>query len=133
MTLRFDVVGIVAADMARSLDFYRTLGLDVPAGSDELPHVECPLPGGIRMTWDTPEVIRSFDPDWSMPREGGHSLSIAFACDQPAEVDEVYARLVAAGYHGHLPPWDAFWGHRYATLNDPDGNSVDLFADLPTE
>ena len=39
--------------------------------------------------------------------------------------------LVAAGYHGHLEPWDAFWGQRYATVLDPDGNSVDLFAPLP--
>jgi uncharacterized glyoxalase superfamily protein PhnB len=25
---------------------------------------------------------------------------------------------------------DAFWGQRYATVLDPDGNSVDLFASL---
>ena len=32
---------------------------------------------------------------------------------------------------GHHEPWDAFWGQRYATVLDPDGNSVDLFAALP--
>jgi uncharacterized glyoxalase superfamily protein PhnB len=31
-----------------------------------------------------------------------------------------------------LAPWDAFWGQRYATVLDPDGNSVDLFAALPS-
>ena len=36
-----------------------------------------------------------------------------------------------AGHVGHLDPWDAVWGQRYATLHDPDGNSVDLFAALP--
>ncbi|MFL6036949.1 MAG: glyoxalase, partial [Gaiellaceae bacterium] len=27
-------------------------------------------------------------------------------------------------------PFDAFWGQRYATVVDPDGNAVDLFAPL---
>jgi len=32
--------------------------------------------------------------------------------------------------HGELSPWDAFWGQRYATDYDPDGNGVGLFAPL---
>ncbi len=31
---------------------------------------------------------------------------------------------------GHVKPWDAFWGQRYASVLDPDGNAVDLFAAL---
>jgi uncharacterized glyoxalase superfamily protein PhnB len=38
--------------------------------------------------------------------------------------------LTAAGHHGKTAPWDAFWGQRYATVLDPDGNQVDLFAPL---
>ena len=33
-----------------------------------------------------------------------------------------------AGYAGHLAPFDAVWGQRYAVVHDPDGNPVDLFA-----
>jgi uncharacterized glyoxalase superfamily protein PhnB len=29
-----------------------------------------------------------------------------------------------------MEPWDAFWGQRYATAKDPDGNHVDLFASI---
>ena len=58
-------------------------------------------------------------------------MGIAFRCDRPAEVDAVYADLTGAGYDGHLQPWDAFWGQRYAVVHDPDGNGVDLFAPLP--
>ena len=43
-------------------------------------------------------------------------------------MDATYETLVAAGASGHLPPWDAPWGMRYAVLHDPDGNPVDLFA-----
>ena len=127
MTIRFDVVGVVVADMARSLAFYRRLGIDVPADADDQPHVEAQLPGGVRIAWDTIDVIRSFDAGWTTP-SGGHGVGLAFACDSPAEVDSTYAALVDAGYDGHLEPWDAFWGQRYAVVHDPDGNSVDLFA-----
>jgi catechol 2,3-dioxygenase-like lactoylglutathione lyase family enzyme len=128
---RLDLIGIVTADMARSLAFYRALGLDVPADADREPHVELSLPGGLRLAWDTVDTIRSFDPHWE-PASGGHRMSLAFACDDAADVDATYARLVAAGHAGYLEPFDAFWGMRYATLLDPDGNAVDLFASLPT-
>ncbi len=130
MTTRLDLVGIVVADMARSLAFYRLLGIDLPSDADREPHVDAGLPGGLRIAWDTIDTVRSFDPGWA-PASGGSRMSLAFACDDPADVDATYARLVAAGHEGHLEPWDAFWGMRYAVLHDPDGNSIDLFAILP--
>lgn len=130
MTPRLDVVGIVVADMAASLAFYRRLGLDVPAEADGEPHVEAALPGGLRVAWDTVETMRSFDPGWAAP-SGSDRMGLAFVCDGPQEVDSVYRELVDAGYGGHLEPWDAVWGQRYAVVNDPDGNGVSLFAALP--
>ncbi|MET8681633.1 VOC family protein [Streptomyces sp. NPDC004647] len=132
MPPRIDLIGLVVSDMAASLAFYRRLGLDIPAGADAEPHVEASLPGGLRIAWDTVDTIRSFDPDWTPP-QGGHRIGLAFACDDPADVDRTYAELLAAGCTGHLKPWNAFWGMRYAAVLDPDGNSVDLFAPLPTD
>ncbi|MGP3984943.1 VOC family protein [Streptomyces sp. KR80] len=130
MAPRIDLIGLVVSDMAASLAFYRRLGLDVPADADSQPHVEAALPGGLRMAWDTVETIRSFDPEWTAP-QGGRRIDLAFACDDPADVDRVYGELTGAGYTGHREPWDAFWGMRYAVVLDPDGNGVDLFARLP--
>jgi catechol 2,3-dioxygenase-like lactoylglutathione lyase family enzyme len=132
MPIRLDVIGVVVADMARSLAFYRRLGLDLPPSADAEPHVEATLAGGLRMAWDTADVIRSFDPEWTPP-SGGHGLGLAFLCESPAQVDATYTALVHAGHEGHLEPWDAFWGQRYAVVRDPDGNSVDLFAPLASE
>lgn len=130
MTTRIALVELVVADMAASLAFYRRLGIDVPADADDQPHVDAELPGGMRIAWDTVETIRSFDPDWTPPT-GGHRMALAFACDDPADVDRTHAELVGAGYRSHKDPWDAFWGMRYAVVHDPDGNPVDLFAPLP--
>ena len=127
---RLDLIGIVVQDMTRSLAFYRRLGLELPPEADREPHVEAVLPGGLRLAWDTVEVVRSFDPHWS-PARGGHQIGLAFRVDTPAEVDAAHDELVALGYQSHKAPWDAFWGMRYAIVRDPDGNPIDLFAPLP--
>lgn len=130
MALTFNLIGLIVMDMGRALAFYRQLGLDIPASADSEPHVEYALPGGLRLAWDTVETIHLFDPEWAPP-VGGARVGLAFQCDTPAEVDERYTALTAAGHQGHLAPFDAFWGQRYASLQDPDGNGVDLFAPLP--
>lgn len=127
---RLDAIGLVVANMAASLAFYRRLGLDIPADADAAPHVEVTLPGGLRLLWDTEDTIRSFIPDWKAGN-GASRTSLAFRLPDPAAVDAAYAELTAAGYHGERPPWDAFWGQRYAVVHDPDSLPVDLFTPLP--
>ncbi|MFH9940693.1 VOC family protein [Streptomyces murinus] len=130
MTAHFALIGVVASDMAASLVFYRRLGLVFPEGAEALPHAEAALPGGLTLALDSEETVRSFHPGWRPPAAGGR-VSLAFRCGAPEEVDTVYEEMVGAGYHGELKPWDAVWGQRYATVLDPDGNGVDLFAPLP--
>ena len=127
MPARLDVIGLVVADMARSLAFYRRLGLEVPGEAEHEPHVEVSLPGGLRLAFDTEETIRSFDPDW-MPPSGGDRMGLAFLMETPAAVDQIYDELTSLGYEGYKKPWDAFWGQRYAIILDPDGIGVSLFA-----
>jgi catechol 2,3-dioxygenase-like lactoylglutathione lyase family enzyme len=124
---RLNAIGIVASDMARSIAFYRLLGLDVPDTPEE-GHVDTFLPNGVRFMLDSEEVVRSFRPEWT--RATGNQLSLALECESPAEVDAVYLRVVEAGFAGEKEPWDAFWGQRYAQLRDPDGVGVDLYAAL---
>jgi len=124
---QLNAVGIVVSDMARSIRFYRLVGLDVPEAPDE-GHVDTFLPNGVRFMLDTEDVVRSFRPEWT--RETGNQLGLAFECASPGEVDDVYARVTAAGFHGEKEPWDAFWGQRYAQLQDPDGVRVSLYATL---
>jgi uncharacterized glyoxalase superfamily protein PhnB len=126
---QLNAIGIVASDMARSISFYQSLGFDVPNTPDE-GHVDTSLPNGVRLMLDSEETIRSFRPEWK--RETGNQVGLAVECESPTEVDEIYARVTAAGFHGEKEPWEAFWGQRYAQLQDPDGVPVDLYAALPT-
>ena len=130
-TLRVDAIGLVAADLARSAAFYRALGYDVPEPTPEADgHLEIEL-GGFRLMLDSEETIRSFDPDWT--GSGSGRVSLAVNCATPEEVDRRHAQLSALGSGSHLEPFDAFWGQRYATVLDPDGVRVDLYAALVPE
>jgi uncharacterized glyoxalase superfamily protein PhnB len=69
------------------------------------------------------------DPTWKAP-VGNNRISLQFACSTPAEVDETYNKIIAAGHQSFKEPWDAFWGQRFAQVLDPDGNNIGFFADL---
>ena len=122
----FEAIGITTADLGASLRFYGLLGLTVPA--PEADHVEAQVTGGLRLMWDTEELIRQIEPD--LPSPVRNRIVLAFRCADPADVDATYASAVNAGFEGKAEPWDAFWGQRFANLRDPDGNTVALFAPL---
>ena len=124
---QLNAIGIVVSDMERAIRFYRLLGVDVPETPDE-GHIDTFLPNGVRFMLDGEDVVRSFRPDWE--RATGNQVGLAFECESPAQVDEVYAQVTVAGFHGEKAPWDAVWGQRYAQLQDPDGVPVDLYAAL---
>lgn len=128
MDPRPSAIGLVVADMRTSVAFYRLLG--VPFASDADDHEEADLAPGLRLMLDAEASLAAYAPDWVRPT-GGPRASLAFEVTSPAEVDALHARLVAAGARTTHEPWDAFWGQRYASVLDPDGNGVDVFAALP--
>ena len=125
---KLDAIGIVCADIAKSVRFYRMLGLDFPDSTED--HIEATAPGGMRVMLDKLELIKKIDPEWVPPL--GHRMGLAFCCDSPKDVDATFAKIVQAGFKSKdTAPYDAFWGQRYASVFDPDNNQVDLFAELP--
>ena len=127
-TPQIDAIGIVSSDLDTTVAFYRALGCDVadPTPEDQ-GHLVIQL-GDFRILIDTEDVMRSFDPGWQ--GNGSGRVTLATRCASPADVDRLYAELVALGSGSHLEPFDAFWGQRYATVLDPDGVRIDLYAPL---
>jgi uncharacterized glyoxalase superfamily protein PhnB len=122
-----NAIGIVSKDLGASVRFYRLLGVAFPEPDGD--HVEATLPNGLRLMLDTLKLIKELDKEWTEPK--GRRMNLAFECASPAEVDAVHAKVTKAGHRSKTAPWDAFWGQRYAQVEDPDGNVVDLFATLP--
>ena len=123
MSLKWDYVGVVSADLHRSVEFYRLLGIPLPEVESD--HVEVAMENGMRFALDSLELIKSLG-HWEPPV--GHRMGIGINAETPAGVDETFAKVVAAGFEGMTEPFDAFWGQRYAQVKDPDGNPVDIFA-----
>ena len=128
MEPRLDAIGITTADMAASCRFYALLGVPVGMPTADEDHFEATLPSGVRLMWDSVELMKQIDPDWQPPT--GQRLGLAFHCGTAPGVDSTYAAVVAAGFSSKTEPWDAFWGQRYAYVIDPDGNEISLFAPL---
>jgi len=128
MAPKLDAIGIITADMSKARRFYAMLGLQFPENDDD--HLEATAPSGLRIMLDTVELMKQLDPEWEPPV--GRRMGLAFRCDSPDDVNRTFAKIAQAGYKTKdTAPYDAFWGQRYASLIDPDGNVVDIFADLP--
>jgi len=125
MGIKFDMIGIVVEDMKKALDFYRLLGLEIPESANGDKHVEVNQEG-FRLAFDSREIITDVYGGWEQP--SGHRIELAFLCDSRDAVNELYANITEHGHVGHREPWDAFWGQRYAIVQDPDGNLISLFA-----
>lgn len=60
---------------------------------------------------------------------GSASLQLAFKVSAPA-VDQCAGELVRQGVNLLTPPTDQAFGHRTLFFRDPDGNLLEVFADI---
>ena len=120
-------VNLVVTDMAATVAFYRRLGLSIPeADADwETRHRTAEMPGDVDLDFDSSEFAREWDEGWS---EGNRMGVLGFRVSSREAVDDIYRDLTGAGYNGEQRPYDAFWGARYAIVQDPDGNAVGIMS-----
>jgi catechol 2,3-dioxygenase-like lactoylglutathione lyase family enzyme len=124
------MLNVVVEDMAASIDFYRRLGVEIAGTVDPTGvHAQLRMPGGFSLELDTADSARIWHAGWRAD-PARVDVVIGFALSTRDAVDERYAELTAAGYTGRQPPFDAFWGARYAIVADPDGNDVGLMSPI---
>jgi len=126
-----DQLDLVCADVSRTLAFYRLLGLKIPRRAMWVtasgPHHVRIAMGGMEMAWDSVALAKAYNKGFRKLGRGGNVV-IGFSVATRRAVDATYAKLVRAGHKGLQPPFDAFWGARYAIVADPDGNPVGLMS-----
>ena len=125
--MSLDAIGIVCKDLKKSIRFYEILGVDLKeAGGPD--HLEGVTPSGVRIMLDSAELVKKINPDWK--EAVGCGVILCFKQASPKEVDALFTQVEASGFKSVKAPWDAFWGQRYSSVQDPDGNQIDLFAAL---
>jgi len=121
-----DQVNVVVPDMEAAVAFYRLLGCEVEESGNEWDAHHRRVKAGDTMDFDLDSV--AFASTWDRGWPGGSGVVVGFRTEDRQAVDRLYERLTAAGYEGEQPPYDAFWGARYAIITDPAGNAVGLMS-----
>jgi len=121
MSLELSMVGLVVKNMPASLEFYRRLGVEIPAAADDERFVMHRMESGVTLFWDT-VFAKKYDPAREEPAGGYRVMLEFFLADDPA-VNAKYEELVGYGYHGRSAPVQTS-GPYAAMVDDPDGNLI---------
>ena len=128
-----DQLNLVVRDMARSIGFYRAIGLEIPDDSVWRTatgghHVEIKTANGFEFALDSQALAAVYNSGWREFRGEGDRAVIGFRLPDAKAVDTVYDHIVELGHGSAQPPYYTFWGSRYAVVVDPDGNQVGLMS-----
>ena len=125
-------INIVVRDMRASLAFYRLLGLsinEIPLAEWAPHHASAVTSNGVQIEFDSLAFAKQWNPGLDEAKLGTRALPF-FHVASREEVDRVHARVLGAGHRSQKAPDDAFWGARYAIVEDPDGNSVGIMSSI---
>jgi uncharacterized glyoxalase superfamily protein PhnB len=120
-----DAIGVVAKDLQKTLDFYALLGFDLKKIGDDGDHHEGVQENGLRLMIDTEELLTGLG---QPPATPASFATFALKWATPEELNAVAKKIKEAGYEIVMEPQDMFWGQRYSTIKDPNGNRIDMFA-----
>ena len=125
-------INIVVRDMRKSLAFYRLLGLsieEIPLAEWAPHHASGVTSNGVRVEFDSVAFAKQWNPGLDEAKLG--SATIPFFHVPVAGGGRSRARAGDGGGHrSQKAPEDAFWGARYAIVEDPDGNSVGIMSPI---
>jgi len=126
--MKLNAIGITTTNLAKTVEFYTLLGFEFPDHKPDEQHLEPKISvGSAKLMIDSHDLIKEILGTDPVP--SNHS-AFALEYETPKELDEIVQKLKNSGFIITKKPWDAFWGQRYAIVEDPDGYKVDLYASL---
>lgn len=123
-----DQVNLVTGDVAASVEFYRALGVEIPDTRPGWNDHHRTAKFGDEEVVDFDIDSEAFAAEWGtadLPR----GPQLVFRVESRDVVDALYAKLTDAGHRGLRAPYDAFWGARFAIVEDPGGVAVGLMSE----
>lgn len=131
-------LNIVSGNVDPSIAFYRRLGVDIPdpriwrtaTGAHHVSAIEPQAPEAATLDLDSAAFAQIWNKGWAGRKDLAGRVVVGFDVSSREEVDRLYGEMTAGGYRGLQAPFDAFWGPRYAIIEDPDGIAVGLMSPI---
>jgi len=126
MPTKIDMIGIFVNDLRQMVAFYRdVLGFEID-WDGQGPYAEFKH-DGVRFSM----YERAMLPDLlgqtpAYPAGLNGTFELAIDLPTPADADEMFARVVAAGGQPIYAPRDEPWGMRSSMIADPEGNLIEI-------
>jgi catechol 2,3-dioxygenase-like lactoylglutathione lyase family enzyme len=131
-----DQINLVCGDMDASIAFYRRLGVEIPdtavwhtpTGAHHVSAAEQSADQAIAFDLDSAAFAQCWNSAWKGRTDLRGRVVVGFGVATRAAVDDMFRDMIGAGYRGLQEPHDAFWGARYAIIEDPDGIAVGVMS-----
>jgi hypothetical protein len=104
-----------------------------PTGIHHVSAVEDAAEQSIAFDLDSTEFAQRWNTGWKGRTDLRGRVVVGFGVPARTDVDELFRDMIAAGYRGLQEPIDAFWGARYAIIEDPDGIAVGLMSPVSAD
>ncbi len=139
---RLHQLNIVSGNLNASIEFYRRLGVEIPDYSiwkteTGVHHANSTAGEATGSSFEIELDSAAFAPIWNGGWSKRDDLSgrvvVGFQVASREAVDERFTVLINAGYTGLQEPYNAFWGARYAIVEDPDGIAVGLMSPISSQ
>lgn len=130
--LSFGQINLVVEDVTASVAFYRKLGINVEEANAPgwaRHHATAIMGNGFRLELDSKDFALQWNPGLKRDaRRGGFVIFVMVP--ERSLVDDLFQKMKFSGSPVQKVPEDAFWGARYAIIEDPDGNSVGIMSPI---
>lgn len=124
--MRLDGMGLLVADMATMVRFYRdVLGFEIREQEDAA-NVYLVKDGTLFMLYRRRDFERMTHRKYQYLKGVNGHFEIALQVDTFDAVDREYQRVIAAGAQPILPPTTEPWGQRTCYIADPEGNLIEI-------
>jgi catechol 2,3-dioxygenase-like lactoylglutathione lyase family enzyme len=137
----FNQLNVISGDLDASVKFYRRLGVPIPddrvwrteTGVHHVSASTPKTPDQPQLDLDSAAFARLWNTGWQGQTDLRGRVVVGFGVNARENVDHLHAHMTEAGYRSLQPPCDAFWGARYAVIEDPDGVAVGIMSATSAE
>jgi uncharacterized glyoxalase superfamily protein PhnB len=131
-----DQINLVCGDTVASVASSHRPSVEIPddriwstaTGAHHISAADESADKAIAFDLDSTVFAQKWNPSWKGRTDLAGRFVLGFRVAARTDVNDLYRDMTGAGYRGLREPHDAFWGARYAIIEDPDGIAVGLMS-----